>query len=194
MRYWMLLIFFSQSVHAVDSKSVSLPPFELTTMVSLWREQSTLSKTEGTKYPIGTLNSAIRFGFRQFIRSSVFFVSSGILLGQSENSSEIETFSYFQKSVPLIGVDAAIGGLLLNQPSVQIGLVFGAIYRSIRHAVPNDNYQFSTAQRTLPLVSLELGWQVTPKMSFRETIGMSTGVQDTFWSFGFSYSWSPRVL
>jgi hypothetical protein len=149
-----------------------------------WREISILNHTDGRKIKINTLNVVGRFDRLIYFKENLFFVNLGLLMGHSENMNAESDFSYFQRSVLLSGGEFEIGLPIFSREGVAFGFSLGGIFRSISHAVPNSDYKFTTATRALPLFSLDFSWQISQLISFRQSLGTTGAIGDTFWSAG----------
>lgn len=160
---------------------------QLYAMVGVWKEQSLLSKGDGSEYKINTLNTVTRFGGVYTFSQGYFFTRYGFIIGQSENSSAVSNFAYFQRSVSLTGGEVGLGVNVLRTDKVNLGLSLGGMYRIIKHTTPSEEYRFGTGSRALPTLSLDLAWRFSDHWGWRQSIGSQGQTLDTFWSAGFSY-------
>lgn len=166
----------------------SYPNFiQVYAMAGIWKEQSLLLKGDGSKYKINTLNTVTRIGGVYTFSNGHFFTRYGFIMGQSENSSAVDNFAYFQRSASLTGVEVGLGANFLRTPNIAFGLSLGGMYRIIKHTIPSDEYQFSTGSRALPNLSFDLAWRFSNHWSWRQSIGSQGQSLDTFWSAGFGY-------
>ena len=162
---------------------------EIIALASTWREESLLNRSDIITYKINTLNTVGRLGFLNYFSGRKYFMKFGLVLGQSENSSAEENFSYFQRSVLLIGAEGAIGIPIIQQKENELSIVIGGIVRSIQHSVINSNYKFTTKNRFLPSFSIEYSWKLNEVWSWRQAVGTQGRSGDTLWAAGFGYLW-----
>ena len=170
-----------------STKEESLNTIQWFTMLGFWKEHSLLNKTDGNFYKINTLNSVARLGIVHSFYNARFFYRIGGIVGQSENQSAVDDFSYFQRSVKLTGAELALGWNILRAKEYSFGLSIGGLSRTIMHTVPNENYIFKTKTKTLPQATLELMWQLSSNWYWRQSVGSQGQPQDTFWSLGLGY-------
>lgn len=186
-----------QASQAQVAPSVEVPPpvtkksypnsIQVYAMAGVWKENSLLLKGDGTEYKINTLNTVSRIGGVYTFSDGRFFTRYGFIMGQSENSSAVDNFAYFQRSVSLTGVELGLGANLLRSSNVSLGLSLGGIYRIIKHTIPSEEYQFSTGSRVLPNLSFDFVWRFSNNWCWRQSIGSQGQALDTFWSAGFGY-------
>lgn len=152
--------------------------------ISSWKEKSLLQKTDGTKYKINTLNTAGRLGVQNYFWKHRLYGYYGVYFGQSKNASDDDSFSYYQRSVYLIGAELGLGATLYSTKTVDFIFSVNGLYRSINHTIPNEDYKFKTEKRTLPLALLELSWKLGDALYWNQSIGTLGEPLDTFWALG----------
>jgi hypothetical protein len=172
-----------------DKKSGRRSSTQILAMVSTWREESKLLRSDSNEYQINTLNVAGRLGLVHYFRNARYFLQYGFLVGHSESDSAVDDFAYFQRSVLVAGLEGSLGLPVFVGTGVEISLAMGGIYRMINHSIPSADYKFSTATRFLPRVAVELVWRLSQSVYWRQSIGSFGRVGDTLWSAGLGYDW-----
>lgn len=158
-------------------------------MVATWREESLLTRSDGLEYKLNTLNTVGRIGLTHYLSNAKYYLRYGLVLGHSENGSAVDTFDYFQRSVLLVGAEAAIGIPFFLSPGVEMNFSLGGIYRTIKHSLPSSEYKIVTQSRFIPLISLEYLWRLSQSVYWRQAVGTQGKLGDTYWSGGFGYDW-----
>lgn len=161
--------------------------FEWFAMAGVWKENSLLLKDDSTEYKIDTLNTVTRLGLIHVFYNARLFARYGLIIGQSENSSAVDNFAYFQRSVLLTGGELALGYHLFYNSEITLGISLGGIYRTIKHSLPSEEYRFKTTAQAIPNLSLELSWKLSEKWIWRQSVGTQGKPLDTLWSAGFSF-------
>jgi len=156
-------------------------------MAGIWKETTLLERNDGATFKINTLNTVARLGLIYTFSNALFFTRYGFVVGQSENMSDVDNFSYFQRSVSLSGVEIGAGVNLFRGPNISLGLALGGIYRIIKHTLPGEEYRFKTSSRGIPHLSLESNWKFSQRWNLRQSVGTQGFPLDTLWSFGFGF-------